>query len=154
MVTEKHFHLAIEMKRTERKLAAILRQHGYKLTPQRRRLLSVIALSHEHLTPAALYERVQQEYPDIGLVTVYRTLGVLTKLGLVCEVNVAGNRRSYLMRRPSGHHHHLICSECGAVTDFTDCDLGELEQRLSRETGFKIKSYSYRPFREHRLNTD
>ena len=130
------------MKRTERKLAAILRQHGYKLTSQRRRLLSVIALSHEHLTPAALYERVQREYPDIGLVTVYRTLGVFTKLGLVCEVNVAGNRRSYLIRRPSGHHHHLICSECGAVTDFTDCDLGELEQRLSRETGFKIRSHS------------
>jgi len=130
------------MKLTERKLAAILRQHGYKLTPQRRRLLRVIALSHEHLTPAVLYERVRQEYPNIGLVTVYRTLEILSSLGLICEVRVAGNRRSYLMRRPSGHHHHLICSECGAVTDFTDCDLGELEQRLSQETGFKIKSHN------------
>ena len=130
------------MKLTERKLAAILRQHGYKLTPQRRRLLSVIALSHEHLTPAALYERVQQECPDIGLVTVYRTLEILGSLGLICEVHAGANRRSYLMRRPSGHHHHLICSECGAVTDFTDCDLGELEQRLSQETGFKIESHS------------
>ena len=130
------------MKLTERKMAAILRQHGYKLTPQRRRLLGVIALSHEHLTPAAIYERVQQGYPDIGLVTVYRTLEILSSLGLICEVHAGANRRSYLMRRPSGHHHHLICSECGAVTDFTDCDLGELEQRLSRETGFKIKSHS------------
>ena len=129
------------MRLTEKKIATILRQQGYKLTPQRRTVLSAIALSRKHLTPAAIYERVRQEHPGIGLVTVYRTLEILTKLGLICEVHAGGNCRSYLMRRPSEHHHHLICSDCGTVIDFTDCDLSELEQRLSEESGFKIKGH-------------
>ena len=129
------------MRFTEKKLAIALRQRGYKLTSQRHAVLSVIALSNEHLTPAAIYQRVHQEHPNIGLVTIYRTLEILTKLGLICEVHAGGNCRSYLMRRPAEHHHHLICSDCGTVIDFTDCDLGELEQRLSQETGFKINGH-------------
>ena len=70
---------------TEKKIAAILRQHGYKLTPQRRHVLSVITRSHEHLTPAAIYEKARREGPGIGLVTVYRTLEILASLGLICE---------------------------------------------------------------------
>ena len=129
------------MEFTERKIATILKQHGYKLTPQRRSVLNVIALSCEHLSPAAIYERVRQKNPNIGIVTVYRTLEILTRLGLICEIHNAGNHRSYLMRRPSEHHHHLICSECGTVIDVTRCDLTGLEQRLSQETGFKIKGH-------------
>lgn len=129
------------MRLTEKKLAALLKQQGYKLTPQRRAVLNAIADSHEHLTPAALYERVHQECPGIGLVTVYRTLEVLAQLGVICEVHAGGNCRSYLMRRPSEHHHHLICSGCGAVVDFSHCDLGELEQRLAQETGFEIECH-------------
>jgi hypothetical protein len=75
------------------------------------------------------------------LVTVYRTLDILSELGLICEVHSGGNCRSYLMRRPQEHHHHLICADCGTVADFTDCDLSELEQRLSLETGFEIKGH-------------
>ena len=126
---------------TARKIATILRQQGYKLTPQRRAVLDAIALSSDHLTPADIYDKVRHEHPGIGLVTIYRTLDILDKLGLICEVHSGGNCRSYLMRRPSEHHHHLICSNCGIVADFTNCDLGELAQRLSRETGFKIESH-------------
>ena len=107
-IIENCFHLDIQMRFTERKIATVLRQRGYKLTPQRRAVLSVIALSHEHLTPAAIYERVRQEHSDIGLVTIYRTLDILTRLRLICEVHAGGNCRSYLMRRPLEHHHHLI----------------------------------------------
>ena len=129
------------MRFTERKVVATLRQHGYKLTPQRRAVMRTIASSRGHLTPTALYEKVHQEYPNIGLVTIYRTLEILDQLGLICEVHAGGACRSYLVRRPSEHHHHLICSDCGAVVDFTNCDLGELEQRLSQETGFEIESH-------------
>ena len=102
------------------KMTSALKQRGYKLTPQRCAVLGVIALSREHLTPAAIYEKVHQEYPGIGLVTIYRTLEILTELGFVCEVHAGGNCRSYLVRRPAEHHHHLICSDCGAVVDFID----------------------------------
>ncbi len=129
------------MRFADKKLLSVLKKHGYKLTPQRRAVLKVLSSSQEHLTPADIYEKVQSECPGIGLVTIYRTLEILTELGFVCEVHAGGNCRSYLVRRPAEHHHHLICSDCGAVVDFIDCDLGELEQRLSLETNFEIEGH-------------
>ena len=129
------------MRFTERKVIATLRQNGYKLTPQRRAVIRTIVSSKEHLTPAAIYEKVHQKYPGIGVVTIYRTLGILDKLGLTCEVHAGGNCRSYLVRRPAEHHHHLLCSGCGTVVDFTNCNIGELQQRLVQESGFKIESH-------------
>ncbi len=126
---------------TEKKIEAVLKQRGYKITPQRRTIINAIIHSREHLTPAAIHERIRREHPGIGLVTVYRTLEILAGLGLICEMHAGGNCRSYLIRRPSEHHHHLICSDCGTVIDFTDCDLGELERRLSKETRFKINGH-------------
>ena len=72
-----------------------------------------------------------------------RAREVLAGLGLICEVHSGGNFRSYLMRRPSEHHHHLICSNCGKVVDFTGhgLNLGKLEQRLSNESGFRIDNH-------------
>jgi Fur family ferric uptake transcriptional regulator len=141
ITTENNFHLLIEMGLTEKKIASMLRRRGYKLTPQRRAVLDVIARNHDHLTHAEIYEKVCQEHPGIGLVTIYRTLEILGKLGLICEVHAGDSSRSYLLRRSSEHHHHLICSDCGRVVDFTGCDFGELEQRLSRDTGFEIESH-------------
>ena len=129
------------MRHSAKKIESILRQRGFKITPQRRAILNAISLSHEHLTPAAIHEKVRQKHPSLGLVTIYRTLEILTKLGLICEVHSGDRCPSYLIRRPAEHHHHLICSDCGTVIDFTDCNLGELEQRLAKESGFKINSH-------------
>ena len=125
---------------TPREMLAHLKQNGYKATPQRVAVLRAIASTREHLTPMALYQKVRQEKPNIGLVTVYRTLNILTELGLICEMRTAENTRSYVGSPPE-HHGHLICSECGNVADFTGCNLSELEQRLSRETGFAIDGH-------------
>jgi len=129
------------MKLTANRIAGILREHGYKLTPQRHAVLDVIAHTQGHLTPEAIHEKVLVHKPGVGLVTVYRTLTILAELGLVCRVHGGVNCRSYLMRRPTGHHHHLICSRCGRVVDFTGCSLTELEQRLSQETSFDINGH-------------
>ena len=129
------------MKLTANKIAGILREQGYKLTPQRHAVLKVIASTHDHLTPEAIFEKVHEENPDIGLVTIYRTLDLLSELDLVCRLHGAGNCRSYMMRRPTEHHHHLVCSGCGKVVDFSGCELKELEKRLTRETGFDIKGH-------------
>lgn len=103
-------------------------------------MLDVVANSHEHFTPGAVYERVRQAHPGVGLVTVYRTLEILFDLGLICRVHRGGPSRSYTLG-PSGHHHHLVCSQCGTVLDFSDCDLSKLEQRLSQDTGFRIEGH-------------
>lgn len=118
-----------------------LRHHGYKITPQRRTIISEIMNTREHLTPAAIHDRVKIDYPGIGLVTIYRTLEILEELGFICETHAGHSCHSYLLRRPSGHHHHLICSDCGKVVDFTDCDLKDLENRLREKSGFKITGH-------------
>jgi Fur family ferric uptake transcriptional regulator len=129
------------MRLTANKIAGILRQKGYRLTPQRHAILKIIASSHDHLTPAEICTRVRQEYPTIGLVTVYRVINLLIQLNLICRVNLGGSSQSYLMRRPVEHHHHLICLQCGRAVDFTNCDLGQLEQQLSKETGYSIEGH-------------
>ncbi len=126
---------------TEKRLATFLRREGYKITPQRRAILKAVAGAHDHLTPAALYERVQQAQPHIGLVTIYRTIQILEALGLICEMHAERTSRSYLLKRASEHHHHIICSSCGTVADVTHCGLDSLQQQLAKETGFEIDGH-------------
>jgi Fur family ferric uptake transcriptional regulator len=128
------------MRLSEKKITTTLKNHGYKLTPQRRAIISAIASSLDHLTPTALYQKVRQEYPTIGLVTIYRTLDILAELELICELHAGGSCRSYTIAAP-GHHHHLICVECGEVIDFSGYNLDELEKRLCQETGFEIEGH-------------
>ena len=122
-------------------IADILRENTYKLTPQRLAVLDVISDSHDSLTPQAIFKRVKKKCPAIGLVTVYRTLEILADLHLVCRLHGDEDCRSYLMRRPTGHHHHIVCSSCGQVIDFTGCNLDKLEKRISQQTGFKILAH-------------
>ena len=126
---------------TAKNIESELRRRGYKVTSQRRRIIGAIMSVREHMTPARIYDMISRDEPGIGLVTIYRTLEILIELGLVCEVHVGGNCRSYLLRRPAGHHHHLVCSECGTVIDFTGCDLSQLEDRLSEEKSFEIDGH-------------
>jgi len=124
-----------------RNLTSLLRQEGYKLTPQRRAIINAIAKSSSHVTPAELYERAHSEHPGVGLVTVYRTLKMLSALGLICEMHNEGNSHSYLLRKPAEHHHHLVCSGCGFVVDFANCILNDLEQQLVDSTGFVMEDH-------------
>jgi len=128
------------MRLSERKIVITLRRHGYKLTPQRQAVIRVIASSQGHLTAASIHEKVHRHYPNIGLVTVYRTLEILAEMELICKLPAGGFSHSYTLSTPQ-HHHHLICSNCGTVIDFTGHNLAELEQRLSRESKFRIDSH-------------
>jgi Fur family transcriptional regulator, ferric uptake regulator len=120
-----------------------LRRSGHKVTPQRVSIIKTLLESNEALTPAGLFQRIRLSDPTVGEVTVYRTLNILSEIGLVCTVSTAENAAAYVAR-PGGHHDHLICSGCGKVVDFRDCNVSELESRLASETGFVIK--------EHRLD--
>ncbi len=123
------------------KLIVALKRHGYKLTRQRRAILNAISGSRSHLTPAEIYQIASVEDSSIGLVTIYRTLEILGKCGLICKVYTGGSSQSFLVRRPQAHHHHLVCSSCGNVVDFTDCNLDKLEERLATQTGFSIDGH-------------
>ncbi len=120
--------------------AARFRHSGHKVTPQRLAIAEVIINCTECLTPATLFDRVKKLDPQVGLVTVYRTLSILAELGLICEVHLPDGSHGYTGRPPE-HHDHLICSGCGKVVNFTKCNIADLEQRLSSETGFSIREH-------------
>lgn len=117
-----------------------LRRSGYKVTPQRISIIKTMLGSKKILTPTALFQKVHRADPTVGEVTVYRTLNILSELELVCMVSTPENASGYIVR-PSGHHDHLICSGCGKVVDFRNCNLSALERRLTSETGFVIKKH-------------
>jgi Fe2+ or Zn2+ uptake regulation protein len=128
------------MNLTKRKIIAMLRDRGFKYTPQRKAVLESIATTHERFTSDDIFERIHAGNPEIGMVTIYRTLNILAEAGFICEVHT-GKRRSYIMRRPSEHHHHLVCTGCGAVVDFAGCDLSKLEESLAADSGFQIDGH-------------
>ena len=128
------------MRLTGRRVLAVLKENGYKITRPRRAVIRVVTSSLDYLTPIAIYEKAREEHPDVGLVTVYRTLEVLNRLGLVCELHGGHNSRGYTIGTPE-HHHHLICSNCHQVVAFARCGLEEVQRGLADETGFRIDDH-------------
>jgi Fur family ferric uptake transcriptional regulator len=112
-----------------------LTEQGYRLTPQRLMTISAIEKSDGHISAEEIYAQVIAKYPQVNISTVYRTLELLKKLGLVTETDFGEGRVRY---HPlgKGHHHHLVCQECGAVTDLDEAVLAPLERVLLREYGF------------------
>ena len=133
-----------------------LHRAGHKVTHQRLTIIEVVLDSDEHLTPSEIFQKVHRVDASIGEVTVYRTLNILEELGLVCSLHTGDNSASYVAS-PAEHHGHIICSECGKVVNFLNCNLEGLEKRLSSETGFIIDQHHLDFFgkcRECRLNAD
>lgn len=116
-----------------------LRAAGYKITPPRLAVLQVIEQEGEHLNPAEILTRAQAIYPAIGRATVYRTLEMLTEIGVVRPIYVGEHGPTYI--RAEGGHHHLVCSACGVVIDFEQCMADQMTQELSDRFGFQIKSH-------------
>ncbi len=116
-------------------LISKLSEQGYRLTPQRLLVLSAIAGSDHHISAEEIYAQVVTKYPHVNISTIYRTLDLLKRLGLVTETDLGGGRVRY---HPvdKGHHHHLVCQECGAIIDLDESVLSSLRNQLLREYKF------------------
>jgi len=112
-----------------------LSERGYRLTPQRMMILSAIENSNDHISAEEIYTQVAAKYPHINISTVYRTLELLKELGLVTETDLGGGRVRY-HPADKGHHHHLVCTECGAIIDLDESVLSSLKSVLLREYEF------------------
>jgi len=112
-----------------------LTEQGYRLTPQRVMIVSAIENSDGHISAEEIYAQVAAKYPQVNVSTVYRTLELLKRLALVTETDFGEGRVRY---HPvgKGHHHHLVCTECGTVTDLDESLLSSLESMLLREYKF------------------
>ena len=112
-----------------------LHEQGYRLTPQRMMILSAIENSDNHISAEEIYAQVMAKYPYVNISTVYRTLELLKRLGLVTETDLGEGRVRY-HPADKGHHHHLVCTECGAIIDLDESTLSPLKSALLREYKF------------------
>ena len=112
-----------------------LRKKGYRLTPQRHMILSVIQEAGGHLSIDQILERVQERNPYVSLSTIYRTLELLRELGLVRENHLPGEQPHYETAE-STEHHHLVCRNCRAIIHLEDNLLGNLHEQLQQQYAF------------------
>jgi Fur family ferric uptake transcriptional regulator len=113
-----------------------LREQGYRLTPQRLLVLSIVAEGGEHLGVDEVFRRAQLAYPYMDIATVYRTLHLFKNLGVVTEVAI-GDRLHYELKDPNGHHHHMVCRECHGAYNLSPHYLEEFRSILINEFGFE-----------------
>src|SRR6266536_879884 len=113
----------------------MLRKRGYRLTPQRFMILSVIQEAEEHLSIDQITERVQKRNPYVSLSTIYRTLELLRELGLVRENHLPGEQPRYEAAESTAHH-HLVCRGCRTVIHLEDTLLGNLHEELQNTYTF------------------
>ena len=103
-----------------------LQQQGLKLTSEREALVREIFSIHYHFEADELLFKMKQNNVKISRATVYRTLELLVKSGLVRRVHLGEEHYHYEHVRGDSHHDHLVCTACGSVIEFND---PELEQR-------------------------
>ncbi|MBV9579105.1 MAG: transcriptional repressor [Chloroflexi bacterium] len=114
--------------------AQVLRDAGLRATPQRLAIAREV-LGRNHPTAGEVFEAVRAEYPTIGLGTVYAALNTMKERGLVSVLPVADAVRFDANVLP---HANLICTQCGTIVDFDDCQdvLEQLRDRTRQAGGF------------------
>ena len=118
-----------------------LNHEGLRLTHPRRVIISVLEDARVPLSPQTIHQRSLDAHQEIGLVSVYRTLDLLTELGLVRRVHGHDECQGFVLASP-GHHHHLVCHNCGAAVEFSGVeDLSSLIDHIQEETGFMVDEH-------------
>ena len=117
-----------------------LQDNGYRLTGARRAVVEIIATSQRALTPVEVYDAARDQYPALGLVTVYRTLEKLEELGLIQRVHQPQGCQAFITAG-KGHQHLLLCSKCGRTMLFDGDDLEQFIKSVARKTGYQINEH-------------
>jgi len=117
-------------------LIAKLREHDFRLTPQRVELVRLIAASEGHPSAAQLYERIKVQFPTMSQATVYKTLVLLKEMNQVLEIDLRDDSH-YDGNRPQPHP-HLICMKCNKIVDGEVSLDQEALRKLEQVSGYTI----------------
>ena len=122
-------------------LTGLLESEGYRLTAAREIIAETLIESGGHCSADELAEMVRESSPGIGRMTVYRTLELFCRLGLVRPFYPGTGAAHYALME-SGHHHHLICSSCGQIIEVEDCGLEQItQQRIGERFDFEVQGH-------------
>jgi Fe2+ or Zn2+ uptake regulation protein len=122
------------------RLQKTLREKGIRLTRQRRVILEVMDTAEQHLDVDQILERAQKMDPAVHLVTVYRTIDLLKKEGLIDELDLLhlrGDRHYYETHGPRDHI-HVACLRCGKVREFESRLYEQLKEQIARDFDMRV----------------
>ncbi len=127
-----------------------LQERQHKMTAQRQTVLQIF-LDHpgEHLSAEDVYGILRDGKKDIGLATVYRSLELLSELGILQKMEFGDGCSRYEVNTANPeahHHHHLICTKCNKVIEVEEDLLEDLEQAIFEKAGFKIMDHQVKFF--------
>lgn len=113
-----------------------LEARGYRVTPPRRAVIAAVLQQSNHFTVEELLQRCR----GAGRATVFRTVRLLSEMGVICRVLMEDGSLHYRVSQ-RGHHHHLVCTACGHVQDLDDCSVTDVVRELSRASGYEIEGH-------------
>lgn len=115
----------------------VIRQRGFRMTPQRQMILDAVAAGKGHSTPEQIYNRVAKKAPALNRATVYRTLDFLAEQHLITCADLGTGSKVYEMAALQPHH-HLVCEHCGHVQQVSHEALAMVFKKIGLKHGFKV----------------
>ncbi len=132
-----------EQELLDRTLEQMVRR-GHAATPQRRLVTRTLLTSPRALTARQLADALAAQGSPVGVMTVYRTLGLLAEIGAAYALHdhLSEGGEAHYAFCSERHHHHLICSRCWGVWEVEGCGLSEAQAHVGDALGFRVQSHS------------
>ena len=119
-----------------------LRKRGYRLGAARRAVVATLGAQDCAVTATEIHEGLRTGGREVGIASVYRILDLLVEQGLVQKIDLGGGRAHYEAAHSGhGHHHHLVCTECGRVEPFADDELERALERIETQAGYRVATH-------------
>jgi Fur family transcriptional regulator, ferric uptake regulator len=118
-------------------------KRGLRSTEQRRLIIDTLFDAGDHVTIDGLLRQVRAIDGRVGYATVYRTMKLLAESGVVQEHKFGDGFTRYELSDEEAHHDHLICLECGKITEFEEPSIEELQDRVATRYGFIVKQHKH-----------
>jgi Fur family transcriptional regulator, ferric uptake regulator len=129
--------------RLRRDLDSYMLKRGLRSTEQRRLIIDTFFDVGEHITIDSLLKQVRSVDSRVGYATVYRTMKLLTESGVVQEHKFGDGFTRYELSDEEHHHDHLICLDCGKITEFEEPLIEELQDRVANRYGFHVRQHKH-----------
>ncbi len=110
-----------------------------RLTIQRQAILDLINASNRHWDAEEISRELGDRGESVGIATVYRGLAALEDVGLIASIQLADKKR--YERADKSHHDHMVCTECGAIEEFTQNRIEALQEAAAKEKGFAVTGH-------------
>ena len=135
------YHHAMPAAWTEHAFDA-LSEHGHRAGGARAAVIEALGRHGGCVDADELVGKLRRDGKRVGVASVYRALGLLSTLGVLQRVPVAGGSARYELVGPGGdHHHHLVCDDCGKVEPFEDPTLESAIERVADGRGYAVAAH-------------